>query len=272
MQLAALAFTTATVATTVLAAGASPITTTSTTSASTFSSLTHSSSHSSSTHFGTASPLPKPQGTGSPQQGGRPLVHVTVEAPASDDACGKGTNTTILVPIDGVYTNRTTLGKVAALYLTGVTAGGSSPGLRREDITCAPYLKENGTGTPAGNAFTFSLPSRLAPVVGTPNHVGSIFCMVPIAGGGLTGIPRGGKQPPNGEAPGGGAGVAGTGNNATAIIVPFNTPVPTPINPTAPPPPPAQSSQVPASGVEELGVPALMSAALFGVLGIMFTL
>ncbi|KAK8062710.1 hypothetical protein PG997_014807 [Apiospora hydei] len=218
-------------------------------------------------HFGTESP-----GGGGPQQGGRPQVHVTVETPASDDACGKGTNTTILIPIDGVYTNRTALGKVAALYLTGVTGG--NPGPRLEDITCVPYLKENGTGTPAGNTFTYNLPSHLAPTVGTPNHIGSIFCMVPFPAGGIPGAGSG--KPPGGGAPGGGS-AAAPGHNATSVNTP-STPAPTPINPTATPPgssappPPAQSSQVPASGVEELGVPVLVSAALFGVLGIMFTL
>ncbi|KAK8029580.1 hypothetical protein PG993_010871 [Apiospora rasikravindrae] len=267
MQLTTFALTTASVATTVLAAGAPPITTT-TASFSTWSTV----SHHSSTHPGTASSHSKPQATGTaegggPQQGGRPQVHITVETPASNDACGKATNTTILVPIDGVYTNRTALGKVATLYLTDVTGGSHGP--RLEDITCVPYFKENGTGTPAGNAFTFHLPSHLTPVVGTPNHIGSIFCMVPI--------PAGGKPPGGGGSGvlGGGNGTA-AGNNTISVSTP-PAPAPTPVNTTVtplgtPPPPPAQSSQVPASGVEELGVPALMLAALFGVLGIMFTL
>ncbi|KAK7959350.1 uncharacterized protein PG986_004204 [Apiospora aurea] len=232
MQLTTRSLTTASIATAVLATGAPPITTTTAPSStsSTVSSL-------SSAHSGASSPPPKPQGTGSPgggspQQGGRPQVHIIVETPASDDACGKGTNTTILVPFDGVYTNRAALGKVAALYLTGVTGG--NPGPRLEDISCVP---------------------------------------VPLPAGGVPGAGSG--KPPGGGAPGGSSGAI-TGHNATSVNTP-SAPAPTPIKskntpPGSPPPPPAQSSQVPASGVEGLGVPVLVSAALFGVLGIMFTL
>ncbi|KAK7953098.1 hypothetical protein PG988_013792 [Apiospora saccharicola] len=222
--------------------------------------------------LGTATPS---GGGGSPQQAGaRPQVHVIVESPATDDACGKGTNTTLLVPIDGVYANRTILGgKVAALYLTDVTGGRPRPPLL--DITCLPYLKENGTGTPAGSAFTFDTPLHLAPTVGTPNHIGSIFCTIPIPAGGIPGM-SGGK-PPGGEgAPGvvGAAGPTGSGNgggssNATAVVTP--TPVSPTIAPPGSPPPPAQSSP-PASGVADSSLPSLVPVALFGVLAIMFTL
>ncbi|KAK8137155.1 hypothetical protein PG984_005095 [Apiospora sp. TS-2023a] len=191
MQSPTLALTVAIAATSVLAAGAPPITITTTvpSSSSTASSLYYFQT-SPTSRSETASSAPKPLGTGTPSGGGgspqqaagRPQVHVVVESPATDDACGKGTNTTILVPIDGVYANRTVLGgKIAALYVTDVTGGHPQPPL--SDITCLPYLKENGTGTPADSAFTFDTPLHLASTVGTPNHIGSIFCTIPIPAG-----------------------------------------------------------------------------------------
>ncbi|KAK8045932.1 hypothetical protein PG996_013996 [Apiospora saccharicola] len=185
MQFTALALTAATAATSVLAAGAPPIaiTTTIPSSSSTASSLYYFQT-SPTSRPETTSSAPKPLGTGTPsgRGGARLQVHVIVESPATDDACGKGTNTTILVPIDGIYANRTILGgKVAALYLTDVTGGHPRPPL--SDITCLPYLKENGTGTPAGSAFMFDTPLHAAPTVGTPNHIGSIYCTIPIPAG-----------------------------------------------------------------------------------------
>lgn len=284
MQFTALALTAATAATTVLAAGAPPITTTTATPVSLPSSQIPSASHPETA----TQAAPKPQGTGTspgggggPQQSGsRPQVHVIVESPATDDACGKGTNTTILVPIEGVYASRAVLGgKVSALYVTDVMGGHQRPPLA--DISCVPYLKENGTGTPAGSAFTFDNPLHIAPTVGTPNHIGSIFCIVPIPAGGIPGM--GGGRPPAGQGAAGATGVAGpTGvgrggspANATAFVI-SSVASPTPVGPTVSPPgsppPPAQSSPPPASGVGDFSVPSLVSAALFGVLAIMSTL
>lgn len=273
MHLTALALTSASIATTVLAAGAPPITTTT-------ASATAVSSTILSFVISSTSTPPKPLGTGAPghaggnnstgpQHGRRPLVHIVVEAPAADAACDKGTNTTIQVPIDGVYTNQKVLAKVAALYLTGVSG---NPGPKLEAITCVPYLKENGTGTTAGNAFTYNNPTRLTPQVGTPNHIGSIFCTAPLPAGGMSG----GGMPPNGGGPPGGNGNGAAPSSGGTPVVNPPAPAPTPVNPTVlppgSPPPPAQSSVVPASGVADMGVPALMSAALVGVLGIMLTL
>ncbi|KAK7911487.1 hypothetical protein PG985_013968 [Apiospora marii] len=283
MQFTALALIATTAATAVLAAGAPPVTTTTASSVSVPSSQAPSASHSE-----TATQAdPKPQGTGAPsggssgpqQAGGRPQVHVIVESPAADDACGKGTNTTVLVPIGGVYANRTVLsGKIAALYLTEVTGGHPPPPLA--DITCIPYLKENGTGTPAGSAFTFGTPLSIAPTVGTPNHIGSIFCMVPIPAGGIPGM--GGGKPPGGQGvpgatgavgPTGGANGGGSANATFVTIPPASSPTPVSptVSPPGSPPPPAQSAP-PASGVGEFSASGLVSVALFGVLAVMFTL
>ncbi|KAK7994103.1 Aurofusarin cluster transcription factor aurR2 [Apiospora arundinis] len=288
MQLTTIALTSASIATTVLAAGAPPITTTTSASASSSTVLTFViSDHPSTTrltggitlpppttrsHDGTTLIPHKPQGTGvsgpaggnstGPHHGYHPQVTVIVESPAVGDACGN-TNTTIRVPLEGVYTNNKVLAKVSALYLTGVSGGHAS--LNLATITCTPYLKTNGTGPTAGNAFKFGSPARnLSAQVGTPNHIGSIFCGAP-----------GGSMPGGGAAPGGGApGGNGNGGNGKGPGAP--APAPTPNNPTTPPPgspaPPAKSSVVPASGAADFGVPTVMSAALVGVLGVMFTL
>lgn len=93
-------------------------------------------------------------------------AQITIEA--SHGGAGSGlTNTTVEVPIGPVYTNAEALAAVSTLYLTG------AEGVPVDHVTCTPYHATNGEGS-GGLPFTSASPSRLST---NTVQVGSIQCV-----------------------------------------------------------------------------------------------
>ncbi|KAI2629632.1 hypothetical protein GGR54DRAFT_635817 [Hypoxylon sp. NC1633] len=96
-----------------------------------------------------------------------PVAVINVEAYSSGGV--DPTNSTILAPVGGVYTNSGDLNKVSNLYLIGTTDG-----LAVERVYCVPYSATDGTGV-HGLPFNSTTPSKLST---NTVVVGSIVCQL----------------------------------------------------------------------------------------------
>jgi hypothetical protein len=196
----------------------------------------------------------------------QPTAQITIEA--SHGGAGNGlTNKTVEVPIGPVYTNAEALGEVSTLYLTGAT------GVPVEHVTCTPYHAATGEGS-GGRPFTSTTPSRLST---NTVQVGSIQCV----GWDTAKVRRAPALPPfvrrdNGTAPAGAAGGNSTSSDGPSKTGSSSNSTKTDSSSSSKTSGGSSSSddssnpkgtESPDSGAALLSV---SSAALFGVMGLMF--
>lgn len=193
----------------------------------------------------------------------QPTAQITIEA--SHGGAGNGlTNKTIDVPVGPVYTNAEALGEVSTLYLTGAT------GVPVEHVTCTPYHAATGEGS-GGRPFTSTTPSHLST---NTVKVGSIQCV----GWDTAKVRRAPALPPfvrrdNGTAPAGGNSTSSDGpsktgsSNSTKTGSSSSSKTSGGGSSSSDDSSNPKGTESPDSGAALLSV---SSAALFGVMGLMF--
>lgn len=196
----------------------------------------------------------------------QPTAQITIEA--SHGGAGTGlTNKTIDVPVGPVYTNAEALREVSTLYLTG------AQGVPVEHVTCTPYHATNGEGS-GGAAFTSATPSRLST---NTVQVGSIQCV----GWDTAKVRRAAALPPfarrdNGTAPAAGNSTSSDGPSKTGSSS-NSTKTDSSSSSSKTSGSDSSSSSSDSSNPEGTESPdsgaallSVSSAALFGVMGLMF--
>ena len=192
----------------------------------------------------------------------QPTAQITIEA--SHGGAGNGlTNKTIDVPIGPVYTNAEALAAVSTLYLTG------AQGVPVDHVTCTPYHAATGEGS-SGLPFTSTTPSRLST---NPVQIGSIQCVGwDTAKVRRAALPRFARRD-NGTAPAGNStssdspSKTGSSSNSTKTDSSSSKTSGDSSSDSSSDSSKPEGTESPDSGAALLSV---SSAALFGVMGLMF--